>query len=116
MVADKVADMVADTVADNKKVTFMELDVVADKTADMVADKKKVAIMDWRLQGSSFVSLIETLYLLTTPTGQRYIVNSSSGNQLFPPCGFWPLSRPMDFNFNLHAMTILSPFPPLVVN
>ena len=57
----------------------MELDVVADKTADMVADKKKVAIMDWRLQGSSFVSLIETLYLLTTPTGQRYIVNSSSG-------------------------------------
>ena len=57
MVADKVADMVADTVADNKKVTFMELDVVADKTADMVADKKKVAIMDWRLQGSSFVSL-----------------------------------------------------------
>ena len=83
MVADKVADMVADTVADNKKVTFMELDVVADKTADMVADmeadKKKVANMDWRLQGSSFVSLIETLYLLTTPTGQRYIVNSSSG-------------------------------------
>ena len=57
MVADKVADMVADTVADNKKVTFMELDVVADKTADIVADKKKVAIMDWRLQGSSFVSL-----------------------------------------------------------
>ena len=61
MVADKVADMVADTVADNKKVTFMELDVVADKTADMVADmeadKKKVANMDWRLQGSSFVSL-----------------------------------------------------------
>ena len=57
MVADKVADMVADTVADNKKVTFMVLDVVADKTADMVADKKKVAIMDWRLQGSSFVSL-----------------------------------------------------------
>ena len=53
MVADKVADMVAD----KKKVTFMELDVVADKTADMVADKKKVAIMDWRLQGSSFVSL-----------------------------------------------------------
>ena len=103
-------------VADKKKVTFMELDVVADKTADMVADKKKVAIMDWRLQGSSFVSLIETLYLLTTPTGQRYIVNSSSGNQLFPPCGFWPLSRPMDFNFNLHAMPILSPFPPLVVN
>ena len=102
MVADKVADMVAD----KKKVTFMELDVVADKTADM----------DWRLQGSSFVSLIETLYLLTTPTGQRYIVNSSSGNQLFPPCGFWPLSRPMDFNFNLHAMPILSPFPPLVVN
>ena len=43
MVADKVADMVAD----KKKVTFMELDVVADKTADM----------DWRLQGSSFVSL-----------------------------------------------------------
>ena len=112
MVADKVADMVAD----KKKVTFMELDVVADKTADMVADKKKVAIMDWRLQGSSFVSLIETLYLLTTPTGQRYLVNSSSGNQLFPPCGFWPLSRPMDFNFNLHAMPILSPFPPLVVN
>ena len=57
MVADKVADMVADTVADNKKVTFMELDVVADKTADMEADKKKVANMDWRLQGSSFVSL-----------------------------------------------------------
>ena len=54
---DMVADKVADMVADKKKVTFMELDVVADKTADMVADKKKVAIMDWRLQGSSFVSL-----------------------------------------------------------
>ena len=52
-----MADKVADMVADKKKVTFMELDVVADKTADMEADKKKVANMDWRLQGSSFVSL-----------------------------------------------------------
>ena len=47
MRVDMVADKVADMVADKKKVTFMELDVVADKTADM----------DWRLQGSSFVSL-----------------------------------------------------------
>ena len=116
MVADKVADMVADTVADNKKVTFMVLDVVADKTADMVADMEADKKKKWPTWTGGCKDHLLCLYLLTTPTGQRYIVNSSSGNQLFPPCGFWPLSRPMDFNFNLHAMPILSPFPPLVVN
>ena len=93
--------------------------MVADVGVEDVADKKrkeKVADMDCQSRTGGCKDHLLCLYLLTTPTGQRYIVNSSSGNQLFPPCGFWPLSRPMDFNFNLHAMPILSPFPPLVVN
>ena len=109
MVADKVADMVAD----NKKVTFMELDVVADKTADMVADmeadKKK-----WPTWTGGCKDHLLCLYLLTTPTSKRYIRKLFVWASAFPPCRFWPLSCPMDFNFNLHA--ILSLYPPLVVN
>ena len=100
-----------------QKNSYMELDMVADVGVEDVADKKrkeKVADMDCQSRTGGCKDHLLCLYLLTTPTSKRYIRKLFVWASAFPPCRFWPLSCPMDFNFNLHA--ILSLYPPLVVN